>query len=340
MLDSSNLVSFTRPMNRWNYLTLAMPVVAWVAGVACVGDAPSAPPDSGTDAGADASPADAVADTPSTTDVADAPTAPCNLSLPFGTPTLVPGLQTPADETKIYLSKDGLTAVFSAVYADAGSGGSDLYIAQRGTPQSAFGNIQPIGPANTASNEWEPTLTGDGLTLVFSTDRSVTSIDLYVATRASTLSSFGAATALTGFDTSAYEAMPSLLESGAALYFIKAPTPNDTPYIYRAGKVGPSFVSPVQLNELGGAVHPAISADELTIFWASTRADGGAKGAQDVWTATRATATDAFSNPKNVSEVNGSTSEYPDYVTSDGCSLYFASNRSGNYDLYYATRPK
>jgi hypothetical protein len=43
---------------------------------------------------------------------------------------------------------------------------------------------------------------------------------------------------------------------------------------------------------------PALTADGLTVFWSSTRTDGGAKGGWDIWTARRTSLTAPFSSPR------------------------------------------
>jgi hypothetical protein len=50
---------------------------------------------------------------------------------------------------------------------------------------------------------------------------------------------------------------------------------------------------------------------------------------------------DAFGEPTNVAEVNLDDFEFPEWISEDGCRLYFTSRRpggSGNWDMWIASR--
>src|SRR5262249_50257730 len=71
----------------------------------------------------------------------------------------------------------------------------------------------------------------------------------------------------------------------------------------------------------GDQYNPAISADGLTLFFASVR-PGGA-GDNDIYQATRAAQTDDFTNIRLAPNVNTGASEVQPYLTRDGTTLYF-----------------
>ncbi|MBN2486207.1 MAG: OmpA family protein [Bacteroidales bacterium] len=89
--------------------------------------------------------------------------------------------------------------------------------------------------------------------------------------------------------------------------------------------------------------HPAISADELTLYFVSdmagsmTGTDG--KASKDIWMATRKSINDDFGDPVNLGEpVNTLGDEVFPYVHPDG-SFYFSSNGHrgmGGYDIFKA----
>jgi hypothetical protein len=54
--------------------------------------------------------------------------------------------------------------------------------------------------------------------------------------------------------------------------------------------------------------------------------------------AQRASAMDPFSSLMNVTELNSPDSDLPSFVTSDRCTLYFSSTRSGTLSAYVATK--
>jgi hypothetical protein len=69
------------------------------------------------------------------------------------------------------ISRDGLTLYFSS-NRPGGLGGTDLWITTRPTKQDAWGDPVNLGPTiNSANDDFAPTVTADGLTLIFSSDR-------------------------------------------------------------------------------------------------------------------------------------------------------------------------
>jgi len=84
-----------------------------------------------------------------------------------------------------------------------------------------------------------------------------------------------------------------------------------------------------------------VTPDELTLFFMGRP---GSTGSFDIYTATRAQKTDAFGTPTRVDAVSdGNSADAPTYITPDGCTLYFSTNRPGGpgqNDIWEATRPK
>ena len=80
-----------------------------------------------------------------------------------------------------------------------------------------------------------------------------------------------------------------------------------------------------------------ISTDGLMLYFVSDRPGGS--GTDDVWVATRTTKSDPWSPPVNLGPtVNSPARDQVPCVSSDGLELYFASNRSGHWDMWVATR--
>jgi Tol biopolymer transport system component len=84
---------------------------------------------------------------------------------------------------------------------------------------------------------------------------------------------------------------------------------------------------------------PALSADGLSLYFTSDRP--GSAGDFDLYVARREHAADAFSPPTPIDEINTPANEDTPFVTPDGLTLYFSSNRPGGLgaiDLYVARR--
>ena len=85
---------------------------------------------------------------------------------------------------------------------------------------------------------------------------------------------------------------------------------------------------------------PYISADGLALFFHSDR--HGGYGSLDLWVTTRPTTNDIWTEPVNLGPtVNGSGKDSRPYMSADGLSLYFNSDRPGGFgynDLYVSRR--
>ena len=95
---------------------------------------------------------------------------------------------------------------------------------------------------------------------------------------------------------------------------------------------GPRFATPTNLgravNTAGFEGGPALSADGLTLYFASNR-PGGSGGA-DLWAASRRTATASFGGPRNLGPVlNTRGEDTAPESAAGGLELYFGSDRAG-----------
>jgi hypothetical protein len=59
--------------------------------------------------------------------------------------------------------------------------------------------------------------------------------------------------------------------------------------------------------------------------------------ARDLLVAMRTTTTDAFSPPAQLAGVSTSTAEHDRVLSADGCELWFASDRVGDFDSFLST---
>ena len=84
----------------------------------------------------------------------------------------------------------------------------------------------------------------------------------------------------------------------------------------------------------------SISADGLSLYFTSDRPGGS--GSYDIWVATRETTQDPWGEPVNLGPtVNSSDWDHTPFISGDGSTLYFSSNRpggSGHVDIWFTTR--
>jgi hypothetical protein len=250
--------------------------------------------------------------------------AACDPSAPFGAPVPVPGMSAAVMQPSVggeHLSPDSLTAYFHAGgRPDALN--SELYVTTRQGLNLPFGPGISLGaPIDTLDfDQWSPTVSGDGLTIVFS--RTVHGIgnqhpfSLYLATRSDASAPFGDPVLL---DNLVDGADPYLREDGMVLYFTKQLLMQGAS-IYRAARTAQGFDTPTPVTELNTTFivrAPVISPDELTIYF-GTAPSYSAPVSPHV--ATRATTNDPFGPPAIVAELASFANAV--FVTADGCTLY------------------
>jgi Tol biopolymer transport system component len=231
------------------------------------------------------------------------------------------------------LSLDELT-----VYFHSNRGGSlDLYTASRSTRAAAFSGVVALSTLNDPSSDdaW-PTVTSDGLSLFFEAQRTGTPA-VWVGARSTVVATFSAPAPVA--NVGSMTAQPFVMPDGSALYFIVVPGD-----LYRAER-GPSgqYGTPVMVTTVNTPsleYTPALTPDELTLYFGSNRADPPAKGDFDVWMSTRASRTASWDPPVNVQELNTAAEELPTWISPDNCRLYFNRGTGGSSKVFVAERAR
>ena len=104
------------------------------------------------------------------------------------------------------------------------------------------------------------------------------------------------------------------------------------------GSVGPVIHIP-DLSSKARDTRVFIRKDALEAFVTTNRAGG--PGLIDIWVSTRETLSDSWPAPVNLGRpVNSEFDDGAPWLSKDGTTLYFFSNRSGNRDIWYTTRVK
>ncbi|MFO8067844.1 MAG: OmpA family protein [Bacteroidales bacterium] len=140
------------------------------------------------------------------------------------------------------------------------------------------------------------------------------------------------------------EGAPSFNATYTEMYFTScqnAPNAKIGCRIYRSKLNGAKWGEPEMLNLVEDSTisigHPAISPDELTLYFVSDMPGG--KGGNDIWVATRENPSAEFSQIKNLDTIiNTPGNEMFPYVRHDGV-MYFASDGHpglGGLDIFYS----
>ena len=251
------------------------------------------------------------------------------------------------------ISKDGLSLYFSST-RPGGFGMEDIYVSQRETRDSEWGPPTNLGPIiNTTANELVPALSRDGHLLFFASGRQPGGFggnDIWVSWREDTHDDFAwqpAENLGAGVNSASNDAGPSYFENDEVgvpqLYFHSNRTGISNFYVSEQMADG-SFGPAVLIAELSGGDNSraSIRHDGREIFFNSNR-PGSIANSQDLWVATRETVFDPWSEPVNLgSTLNSELVDVQPCISSDGETLFFASNRGGGgpTDLYMSTRTK
>ena len=120
----------------------------------------------------------------------------------------------------------------------------------------------------------------------------------------------------------------------------KRPPPDEMVTLPNGWVIGePVNLGPI-VNSSEGEWNPALSADGLTLLFASDRQ--GSQGHCDLWMCSRASLNQPFGQPVNLgSTVNSSASDSAPALSADGVTLLFCSNRRGGHgwlDLWMCKR--
>ena len=267
----------------------------------------------------------------------------CTPTNPFGAPAPVAGkVNSSAHETAPSLTADELTMFFQRT---VGIDGGVILVAKRATVNDPWPEPEELPELAQNGADYAPTISGDGLTLIWSELIDHKDQKLKIAQRNTTTSTFAGVRVLTevsngsGVDDSA----PSLSSDGQELFFTSTRGGGVRHLFHSTIGAEHIFTAPSPLSELDADssddAQLAVSADRLTVFFASLRAGG--RGNADVWTASRPAKTATFAAPTHVEDpINTASYDWPTWLSADGCRLYMSVLPvDGAGDIVVATRP-
>jgi hypothetical protein len=241
------------------------------------------------------------------------------------------------------LSSDERTAVLVRD-RDDGLNYLDIVIVRRQETSQPFGPPEPIANVNSTADEVGVSLAADGSSLYLESNRTGT-YRIHFARRPSASGLFSSPTPVDVMLGSTFaDGGPYVTPSGDGLYFHAFTSL--TSDLFRGTRVTDvqfDVTLLAALNSTFNDAYPVVSPDERTIYFSSTRMDGGARGGEDIWMATRASTEDHFAGPSNLATLNTAADERPSWISEDGCRLYF--DRGGSAggpatEIYVAERTR
>jgi hypothetical protein len=247
-------------------------------------------------------------------------------------------------------SFDGLEIYISSGRG-TGYGGSDLWVLRRASINVDWSAPENLGSAvNGTNSEWGSSISSDGLTLYFNSNRpgGYGQHDIYMTARATKNDPWGDAVNLgPTVNTSAYEYCPWISVDGLELYFCSDRSGGygglDIWVTRRATGRDP-WVAPVNLGPVVNTeydeVYLSLSPDSLLLLFSDSEWDPARPrgyGAADMWMTRRASLSEPWQAAVNFGpKVNGPAADLGPRISPDARTLYYSTESAHGYDNYQA----
>jgi hypothetical protein len=283
----------------------------------------------------------------------------------FGVPSPVAELASPSRSDNPTLTADMLEIYFTTNRDSNGNG--DIWFAQRASVSSSFGTPAPVPTVNSDTFETSSAISGDGLTLWFGSDRAggVGGTDIWVSERATRASPWSAPMNVLALNSSAEDIPRPVGQHGRVMPMAStqlAPANqavgNYQSYLATRASPGAPFGTPAAIPELDyqdrSTVDAFLTEDGLTLFFSSAPApalavDGGVQAtgdagngagagvtSSDLFVAFRRSTSEPFSVTQPLKDLNTTYDERDPWLSPDGTTFYFTSDRGGVLNIYTA----
>lgn len=261
---------------------------------------------------------------------------------PFGAPTLITAASSSlAEDDDPCFTADRLELYFNSD-RPGGPGDGDIWVSTRASAADPWGPATLVAELSSAANESTPRLSPDGLTLWFSTNRAgcVGANDIWLSTRTTRGEPWSAPSCLQVVNSPQMERSAAVSASlvtlvltsdrpgvgGVDLYWTTRPS--------LEASWGPATPIP-GVNSTWGDGEGQLVSGGLELYFASNR-----NGEEyEILVASRPSLGARFDTIRTVTELNSVPDANMDpWLSEDGRYIVFSSTRSGNGDLYEASR--
>lgn len=251
---------------------------------------------------------------------------------PFGPPQRIPEIASAFEDDDPSMTADGLELYFGS--ARAGTVRTFRSIrASPSDPWSAPTEVTALGPQNN-----NPRVSYDGLAIYFSSDRAPSEgVDIWRATRPSRELEFGTPERVVELSTPKRDFEPAVATTQSAAVLTSDRESGDSDLFVAERRGDGSFASPVRLALSDDPLahgSPWLLPDGLHLVY--HRELGGMR--RELLYATRSSMSEPFGAPTVLVELDTPTDDQDPWLSPDGRTILFASDRDGNPDIYIATR--
>ena len=257
---------------------------------------------------------------------------------PFGRAELVLELSSPYSDDDPTLTGDMLELYFGS---NRGGVSEDVWMSKRATLDAPWDPPVAVASVSSGSTESLVEVSADGLIMMVASDRFIFGdLDVYYTRRSDRGQPWPVPIVLSGAATpgsSDVGATPS--PDLASVFLCRAPLGQTDVYEAPFDFAVPLVGAPVLVMELSSAQEDcsvSLSPGRREVFIESTRPT--ATLGWNLWTAMRDDPEATWDAPNPVAELNSDGDDIDPWLSPDRLTLWFASNRSGQYELYVATR--
>ncbi|HSD88830.1 MAG TPA: hypothetical protein VLB44_14985 [Kofleriaceae bacterium] len=244
---------------------------------------------------------------------------------PWSTPAKIPGGDSTVDEDDCTLSSNELELYFKR----NDGGDNNLYVMTRTSVTGAWSTPAAITILNSTAGEESPRLSPDNLTMYFGRAG-----DIYKTTRTAVGQPWTAPSAVAVLNTANVTEKWAAVCSNGYVIVSRANGTNGQD-LYEGTITAGAPTNLTQLDTTSAEQGTLLTADCLGLYFQSNRTNAQF----DIYLATRTSLTAQWSNPTALTDFNTPTyNEEDPWIAPTGRTFVFASNASGNKDLYISTR--
>lgn len=261
----------------------------------------------------------------------------------FSEPRLIEALSDPASlDADPTMPDDGLELFF--VSTRAPSVGVDIWVSRRDSVDDDWGPPDPVPELNSADADQDPEISFDGRTMFFNSNRAVTGakggFDLFVSTRDSRDGDWSEPELVPLLNSADSDMAAVMNQAQTTVVFHRLIGADLDLYVAQRSSADDDWGDPMRMSGLDTTdaqeADPWLSADGLTLYFNSNRTGGS--GDSDIYRTTRLTPTSLFAVPDELREVNSELHEANVALAGGGRILIMSSSRSGDHELWEATR--
>lgn len=237
-----------------------------------------------------------------------------------------------------------MTGDLTEIYfkSDRGGGGDfDIWMASRASPGDSFGALHEVAELSSPAFDATPEVSLDGLTMHLSSNREGSQgFDVYLSTRAARDAPWSTPERVPELCTNGDE-FSAVTEGAGVRVILTRAVSGQSLDLFEATR--PSAVDPwgpvaaltiLSTPEWDADAH--LSPDGLLLIYASDR-PGGA-GQRDLWASTRESPDGDLSPPVDLPEIATPSHDEDPWLSGDGRTLVFSSDRDGDQELWIARR--